>query len=238
MTQRWQPSTSTDDGPRRVQRSQWLMRMAVLALAPCLVLLLSGWGTDDGSPRSLRRGDVTGEKVPFAPLRPIKPKPDLVHGKDGRFWRRMKNDGLHDKANPDIKKLREPAEHLSKLPGKRDESGNNVDWMAALRQGKIKPKDRLKPGAAEAPEKIQADIIMPRTAAMPMVRFPHQTHTEWLSCSNCHDDLFSKKIGAARFNMEDILGGKYCGRCHGAVAFPPTDCLRCHNAERAVGVAN
>ncbi len=125
---------------------------------------------------------------------------------------------------------------LSKLPGKPDETGNNVDWVAALRQGLITPKDRLRPGAA--PEHLSTDIIMPRTAAMPMVRFPHRAHTEWLDCSNCHDDPFAKKKGAHRINMEDILAGKYCGTCHGAVAFPPTDCLRCHSVERGVGVAN
>lgn len=186
--------------------------------------------------QTTRRGDVSGEDVPFAAPRPPKPKRDIVQSKDGRFWRRLENDGLHDKANPQSGKLREPARSLAKLPGKPDETGNNVDWVAALRQGHIAPKDRLRPGPA--PERLNTDIIMPRTAAMPMVRFPHGAHTEWLDCSSCHDAPFVKKAGANRFNMEDILAGEYCGRCHGAVAFPPTDCLRCHNVERGVGVAN
>lgn len=210
--------------------------MACAMLAVAIGLVFSGWGSIELMAQTTRRGDVTGEDVPFAPPRQVKPKRDLIHTKDGRFWRRLSGDGLHDKGNPDLGKLREPAKSLSKLPGKADESGNNVDWMAALRGGHIKPKDRLRPGAA--PEVFETDIIMPRTAAMPMVRFPHRSHSEWLACSNCHDDPFAKKAGGHRINMEDILGGKYCGQCHGAVAFPPTDCLRCHSVERAGGRAN
>lgn len=205
-------------------------------LAAALCAVLSGWGAADLKAQATRRGDVSGENVPFAPPRPLKPKPDVIRAKDGRFWRRLINDGLHDSKNPMVGKLREPAKILSKLPGKPEEIGNNVDWVAALRQGKITPKDRLKPGAE--PELLRSEIIMPRTAAMPMVRFPHLAHSEWLDCSNCHDDPFVKKAGANRFNMENILAGQYCGRCHGAVAFPVTDCVRCHSVERNVGVAN
>jgi c(7)-type cytochrome triheme protein len=219
---------------RRARRVLWVFRRLLLAVVPCVVL--SGWGDADLNKQPTRRGDVSGENVPFAPPRALKPKRDLIGTKDGRFWRRLVNDGLHDKANPQVGTLREPATSLSKLPGKADESGNNVDWVAALRQGAITPKDRLNPGAD--PELLDSDIIMPRTAGMPMVRFPHRAHSAWLDCSNCHEDPFVKKAGANRFNMADILAGEYCGRCHGAVAFPPTDCLRCHSVQRAGGVAN
>ena len=219
---------------RRARRVRWVVYSAVLAVASYAVL--SGWGAVDLKAQAVRRGDVSGEKVPFAPRRPPKPKRDLIHANDGRFWRRLVNDGLHDKHNPDVGKLREPARILSRLPGKPEEIGNNVDWVAALRRGNITPKDRLKPGAD--PVLRRSEIIMPRTAAMPMVRFPHLAHTQWLDCSNCHDEPFEKKAGATRFNMEDILAGESCGRCHGAVAFPATDCIRCHSVERNVGVAN
>lgn len=234
MRQMMEPSTHANESPRGAQRLWWVFRGALLAVVICMIF--SGWGNDDLKAQMPRRGDVSGEDVPFAPPRPPKPKRDLIHTKDGRFWRRLVNDGLHDKANPSVGTLREPARSLSKLPGKSEEIGNNVDWVAALRQGQIAPKDRLRPGAA--PERLSTDIIMPRTAAMPMVRFPHRAHTEWLDCSNCHDDPFVKKASANRFNMEDILAGEYCGRCHGAVAFPPTDCLRCHSVERGARVAN
>ena len=219
------------------RRARWVplvLRGAVLVLVSCAVVFI-GWGADTEA-KSMRRGDVSGEKVPFAPARPLKPKRDLIYSKDGRFWRRLINDGLHDRSNPEIGKLKEPAHSLSKLPGKREEIGNNVDWVAAFRRGFIKPKHQLRPGPL--PETRDTDIIMPRTAAMPMVRFSHSVHSEWLDCSNCHDKPFIKKAGANRINMEDILAGEYCGRCHGTVAFPATDCLRCHSVEREVGVAN
>lgn len=219
---------------RKARRVRWAVRCALLAMASCAVL--SGWGAAELQAQATRRGDVSGEDVPFAPARPLKPKRDLIHSKDGRYWRRLVNDGLHDGNNPAVEKLKEPARILSKLPGKAEEIGNNVDWVAALRQKNITPKDRLKPGAE--PELLKSEIIMQRTAAMPMVRFPHLAHTEWLDCSNCHDDPFVKKAGANRFNMANILAGEYCGRCHGAVAFPLTDCYRCHSVQRNVGAAN
>lgn len=220
--------------PRGRRRMRWAHHSALLAVASFAIL--SGWGGGDPKAQVPNRGDVTGEKAPFAPPRRVKPKRDHLRANDGRFWRRLSSDGLHDKGNPDISKLREPAHTLSKLPGKPDETGNNVDWVAALRQGRITPKDRLQPGAQ--PEMRRSDIVMPRTAAMPMVRFPHLAHTEWLDCSNCHDEIFKKEAGASRINMEDILSGEFCGRCHGVVAFPATDCLRCHSVPRSVGVAN
>lgn len=76
------------------------------------------------------------------------------------------------------------------------------------------------------------DIILENTGEMPMVRFPHKAHTEWLDCSNCHDAIFKKEVGANPINMFAILNGEYCGRCHGAVSFPLTECLRCHSVSR------
>jgi c(7)-type cytochrome triheme protein len=37
------------------------------------------------------------------------------------------------------------------------------------------------------------------------------------------------KQGANPVSMDRIIRGEYCGRCHGVVAFPFTDCLRCHS---------
>jgi c(7)-type cytochrome triheme protein len=64
------------------------------------------------------------------------------------------------------------------------------------------------------------------------VLFPHRPHTEWLDCENCHDKLFKKKAGETPINMFQVLQGEYCGRCHGAVAFPLTECRRCHSVPR------
>jgi len=75
--------------------------------------------------------------------------------------------------------------------------------------------------------------MLPRTGEMPMVLFPHKQHTEWLDCTNCHEGLFAYKAGGTKgLNMFAVLQGEFCGRCHGAVAFPLTECRRCHSVPR------
>lgn len=141
----------------------------------------------------------------------------------------LTNDGVHDPAGPAIKLLQEPSEALSKLPP--DVVGNQVRWVKALEQGLITPRANILPDTTI--RVLDLDVILPRTAEMPMVRFPHKQHTEWLDCSNCHEKLFKSKTGATTgLNMFQILQGEYCGLCHGAVAFPLTECKRCHSVER------
>jgi c(7)-type cytochrome triheme protein len=141
----------------------------------------------------------------------------------------LAKDDLHDPASPAIKLLQEPGDVLSKFP--RDVVGNKTRWVQTLEQGYIDPRTNILPGT---PVKVlDLDIILPRTGEMPMVRFPHRQHTEWLDCSNCHEHLFKSKAGATtKLNMFQILQGEYCGLCHGAVAFPLTECKRCHSVER------
>jgi c(7)-type cytochrome triheme protein len=147
---------------------------------------------------------------------------------DKRQWKPLNNDGLHDPASPAIGVLQEPAEALRPLPG--DYAGNQVLWVKALREGYIEPRSNIFPDTTV--EFLDMDIIMENTSIMPMVLFPHAQHTEWLDCKNCHDIIFKEKVGANPINMFQILQGEYCGRCHGAVAFPLTECLRCHSVPR------
>lgn len=138
-------------------------------------------------------------------------------------------DGVHDPTNPAINLLQEPGQALSALP--LDAVGNHVLWVKALEQGTIAPRTNVMPDTAI--RVLDSDVIMPRTGEMPMVRFPHKQHTEWLDCSNCHEHLFKSKAGATKeVNMFVILQGEYCGLCHGAVSFPLTECKRCHSVER------
>ena len=143
-------------------------------------------------------------------------------------WKKLAEDGLHDPANPGIVYLQEPGEALSKLPV--DAVGNQVLWVRALQQGLISPRTNVIPETKI--RVLDQDVIMPRTGEMPMVRFPHKQHTEWLDCSNCHDSIFKTKAGATPVDMMAILSGEYCGQCHGAVAFPLTECNRCHSVWR------
>lgn len=59
--------------------------------------------------------------------------------------------------------------------------------------------------------------------------FSHQVHTHWLGCKSCHPEPFKEKAGGDDIAMSDITSGKYCGKCHGKVAFPVKgECGRCH----------
>lgn len=140
-------------------------------------------------------------------------------------WVPLDQDGLHDPESPAIRQLQQPAEALSLLPP--DTAGNRVRWVRALDEGYITPRTNL--FESTDVKVLDLDVVMPNTGAMPMVRFPHDIHTAWLDCSNCHDRIFQRKAGATPVNMFAILQGEYCGRCHGAVSFPLTECNRCHS---------
>lgn len=143
-------------------------------------------------------------------------------------WKPLMNDGLHDPSGPAVHLLQEPASALSLLPP--DMVGNKVSWVRALREQYIEPRTNIYPETEI--RVLDMDIIMDRTGEMPLVLFPHRPHTEWLDCKNCHDEIFIEKVDANPINMFAILSGRYCGRCHGAVAFPLTECNRCHSVAR------
>ena len=145
------------------------------------------------------------------------------------LWQRLEADGVHDPRNPGLALLQQPAEALAPLP--RDSAGNQVDWVRAIESGAIQPRSQLRP---ETEVRVRDDaLIIARYGSMPAVRFPHRAHTLWLDCSNCHDRLFKAQAGANRFSMTAILNGEQCGVCHGAVAFPLTECNRCHSVPNA-----
>ena len=146
-----------------------------------------------------------------------------------KSWKPLNKDGLHDPESPAIHILQEPSTALSLLPP--DNVGNKVSWIKALREQYIEPRTNILPETDI--EVIAMDIIMERTGELPMVLFPHKPHTEWLDCDNCHDQIFIEKVDANPVNMLAILSGEYCGRCHGAVVFPLTECNRCHSVVRS-----
>ncbi|MCB1792681.1 MAG: hypothetical protein KDJ24_20395 [Gammaproteobacteria bacterium] len=140
-------------------------------------------------------------------------------------WTPLAEDGVHDAENPALVLLQEPGEALTMLPP--DTAGNQVRWVKALRDGYIDPRTNIHPETKV--NLLDRDVIMKRTGSANYVRFPHRVHTEWLDCSNCHDHLFAREAGKTPMTMLAILSGEYCGRCHGAVAFPLTECNRCHS---------
>ena len=158
---------------------------------------------------------------------------------DGEFWNKGKHfqlngdivkladDGIHDPDNNSVHYvLQQPVDAMKDFP--RDDAGI-IDWVKTLESGMIAPRSDIT-GDAPPLKPLDLDIIFENTGQMPHVKFPHRPHTMWLTCSNCHPDIFVQKKGANNFKMADVLNGKFCGLCHGKVAFPPTkNCMRCHS---------
>jgi c(7)-type cytochrome triheme protein len=148
---------------------------------------------------------------------------------DKRRWQPLAADGVHDPKSPAIGVLQEPRDALSPLAP--DTAGNQVRWMEAITKGQIKPRSRVETDPAM--EMRETEIYLNLKGGTPIVKFPHKQHTLWLDCSNCHDAIFRKEVGATGLDMRRILMGEQCGLCHGAVSFPLTECNRCHNTSRA-----
>ncbi|HZP86900.1 MAG TPA: c(7)-type cytochrome triheme domain-containing protein [Burkholderiales bacterium] len=148
-------------------------------------------------------------------------------------WAPLEADGLHDPTSPAIKLLQQPREALSKLAP--DSVGNQVRWVDALDRGQIKPRTNIFPETKV--RVLDQDIILNKRGSLPLVLFPHRLHTAWLDCSICHEQLFKAKAGANKFSMLQILSGEQCGLCHGAVAFPLTECGRCHRVPNGAPAA-
>jgi c(7)-type cytochrome triheme protein len=109
--------------------------------------------------------------------------------------------------------------------------GGEVNWTAAVLEGYISPRGSLDPDAEEMPPLDLNIFIEAKVPLMANVLFPHSIHTYWLSCNNCHPKIFIPQAGANPITMLEIFDGKWCGRCHGKVAFkfyPIANCRRCH----------
>jgi len=134
-------------------------------------------------------------------------------------------DGIHDPDNPGTGLLQWPSVAFESFPKTSD--GNKVDWVKALAAGEIKPRYQVDNPNAE-PFLLDLVIVRQVKGSMPNVVYPHLQHTQWLDCSNCHDEIFIPQKGANQISMAGILLGQKCGVCHGKVAFPVSDCRRCH----------
>lgn len=62
------------------------------------------------------------------------------------------------------------------------------------------------------------------------VLFPHWFHRIRFKCKVCHEDIFILQRGANDINMNAIMNGEFCGKCHnGQIAWEPLYCDRCHS---------
>jgi len=109
-------------------------------------------------------------------------------------------------------------------------SGNGVNWSKAIEKGIITPQHQLniKPADMHYGKAVRLEA---EWYNIPPAVFPHERHTKWLDCNNCHPDIFNiKKKTTKHFLMTRILSGEFCGVCHLTVAFPITECRKCHPA--------
>lgn len=154
-------------------------------------------------------------------------------GADAQSWGRLRDDGVHDPRSPAVREKQEPGDALSVIARQAPDPnvGNQVRWVKALDSGAISPRTNLWPDTKI--RVLDQDIYLDIGGSVGVVRFPHRQHTLWLDCSNCHDSIFKAEAGANPISMLQILEGEQCGVCHGAVAFPLTECNRCHSVPQA-----
>jgi len=140
-----------------------------------------------------------------------------------------------EKSGPEKEKRRAQREKAfrafaDRMPKER--GGNGVNWEKAEESGDIKLIDYIEGLSTKRPSMgNQKDFsIGVKADGVPEIIFSHKKHTIWNGCELCHPDLFvGVKKGTEKYSMIDLFAGKYCGACHGTVAFPQSDCKRCHN---------
>jgi c(7)-type cytochrome triheme protein len=129
----------------------------------------------------------------------------------------------------DVKREHDFGRFAARMPKER--FGNGINWEKAEEDGLIKPLDVLPGVSVKRPSmEIQKDFALEaKVEDIPEIIFSHKKHTVWNGCELCHPRIFvGVKKGRTKYSMTDIADGKFCGVCHGQVAFPLLDCQRCH----------
>jgi c(7)-type cytochrome triheme protein len=133
---------------------------------------------------------------------------------------------LQDTVRPPIESTLNADSALALLP---TDAAGDVDWVAALRSGVVRPRSG-RPGLE--PPNGQSDFAYDFRIKGPNemfdALFPHSSHVAWMTCEACHPSIFPYR--GTPIAMKEINSGESCGRCHGTVAFPPSTCSRCHPA--------
>jgi len=135
-------------------------------------------------------------------------------------------DGIHDPSAYGTAMLQAPRDAFAALP--KSTSGNYVNWTRAMEEQLINPRYDINNPDAPAVV-LDLNIVREVKGSMPDVVYPHKAHTEWLDCANCHPAIFIPQKGANQISMASIILGEKCGVCHGKVAFPISECRRCHS---------
>ncbi|MBF0340336.1 MAG: cytochrome c, class I [Magnetococcales bacterium] len=217
-----------------------MKRVSLIALA--LVVVLTGFGVAvavEAAQAQAKSADAA-KPAESAAAKPAEPAPAAPKAAAVNTFNRLMipradrnpppmKDGIHDPEGPGTSMLQPPLDAFSVMP--KSNAGNNINWVQAIKDKAINPRyDRLNPN--EAPMVLDLDIVREVKGFMPDVVYPHDRHTEWLDCSNCHPDIFIPEKGKNVISMAQILMGQKCGVCHGKVAFPVSECRLCHSKKK------
>lgn len=109
-----------------------------------------------------------------------------------------------------------------------------VDWARSVKDGLIIPMDKLADGKSVSKNPLKLPLVYSiKKKKISDVFFSHEVHTYWINCNTCHPAVFKAEFrGTAGMNMTSIDKGKFCGVCHGMVAFRLNECDRCHNQSK------
>lgn len=143
-------------------------------------------------------------------------------------------DGIHDAAAFGTALLQSPRDAFAQLP--KSTAGNFINWSQAVADGTLNPRYNIN-DPTQGPIVFDLNIVREVKGSMPNVVYPHKQHTEWLDCANCHPAIFIPLKGANNISMASILMGEKCGVCHGKVAFPVSECRRCHSQAKPSSTA-
>lgn len=138
---------------------------------------------------------------------------------------------VEEEERPEIEAILDWEQASEMLP--KDDM-DEVDWMAALRQGIIKPRAKISGPGNPGANLFKWDFYFAGPDPESDAYFPHSAHTEWLACESCHPAIFPyRELGtdpAGKYGivMDQVFEGEYCGKCHGTVAFSLDSCDRCH----------
>jgi c(7)-type cytochrome triheme protein len=113
----------------------------------------------------------------------------------------------------------------------RDSKGA-VDWMRALDEKTLTLKPGVDPAAEPASTKDSEIVFVPEGNPGKTATFRHATHTQWLTCKNCHNTVFKKRDDNLQFTHDEMETGKYCGACHFKVVVVQSGCKGCHSGKK------
>ena len=190
------------------------------------------------------RNDITQEKIESGQQCGKCHNDKLAFGIEGNCDRchlagKPESDRLHNVNRIDHKTIKAVADkvgaewNIDKLSGGRipvDRFGF-IDWLNMKKSGVFKPIHSL--DKDYEPETRDNMILFESKSKAKNVLFSHDVHSNWIKCSSCHPEVFTKTL-TNNVKMVRMSKGQYCGHCHGKVSFTFADCTRCHIQEKGV----